>query len=168
MKNNFRIKSMMLTVLAMLAVGVMSLGLTACSSDDDDKDGTPKSIYGQWQTTDESFAEYAEEVPFGDAFSGLVFELSQTTPQVLQYLKLKEDGKWYNVLMSSNAVIVPASDTEGKIYFQPGIEKSAASYKLEGKKLKLTQKGITLVFNATKGIVSAGTIDPSEYFEDSL
>ena len=31
--------SMMLTVLAMLAVGVMSLSLTACSSDDDDKNG---------------------------------------------------------------------------------------------------------------------------------
>ena len=51
MKNNFRIKSMMLTVLAMLAVGVMSLGLTACSSDDDDNGSTPKSIYGQWQIT---------------------------------------------------------------------------------------------------------------------
>ena len=166
MKNNFRIKSMMLTVLAMLAVGVMSLGLTACSSDDDDKGSTPKSIYGQWQMSDESWAEYVKKVPFGDTFSGLAFELSQTTPQVLQYLKLKEDGKWYNIQMPPNAAIVPASDTEGKIYFEPGIEKSAVSYKLEGKKLKLSQDGITLVFNPTKGIVSAGTIDPESYFED--
>ena len=158
--------SMMLTVLAMLAVSLMSLSLTACSSDDDDKGSTPKSIYGQWQATDESFAEYAEEVPFGEAFSGLAFELSQTTPQVLEYLRLKEDGKWYNIQLPPNAAIVPTSDTEGKIYFVPGMEASAMSYKLEGNKLKVSQNGITVVLNPTKGIVSAGTINPSDYFED--
>jgi hypothetical protein len=46
------------------------------------------------------------------------------------------------------------------------METGALSYKLEGNKLKVTQKGITLVMNPTKGIVSAGTINPSDYGEE--
>ena len=166
MKNNFRIKSMMLTVLAMLAVGVMSLGLTACSSDDDDNGSTPKSIYGKWQMSDESWAEYHENLPHSEAFSGMAIELAQTLPQYAHYIKLKEDGRWYTMPSPPTVVVIPSSDTEGKIYLIPGMETGALSYKLEGNKLKVTQKGITLVMNPTKGIVSAGTINPSDYGEE--
>ena len=166
MKDMKKRMSMMLAVLAMLAVGVMSLGLTACSSDDDDKGSTPKSIYGQWQMSDESWAEYHENLPHSEAFSGMAIELAQTLPQYVQYIRLKEDGKWYTMPSPPTIVVVPASDTEGKIYIMPGVEASAMSYKLEGNKLKVTQNGVTLVLNPTKDIVSVGTINPSDYGEE--
>lgn len=152
MKNIFRIKSMMLTVFAMLAVGMMSLSLTSCHDDNDDKVEEKLSIYSQWQLDEASynlFASLMDEEEIKNNFSAIAVDLR--TEAVTEWLgKSKSDGKWYTIGRGYGARIVPESETSG------GFDTNDDRYEIKGGKLYFTYDGVEWVCIPVKDIVSSG------------
>lgn len=158
MKNIFRIKSMMLTVFAMLAVGMMSLSLTSCHDDNDDKVEEKLSIYSQWQLDEASYNLYASlvgETPeeIKNIFSAIAVDFR--TEAVVEWLgKSKSDGKWYSLGRGYGARIVPESETSG------GFDTNDDRYEIKGGKLYYTCDGVEWVCIPVKDIVSSGDFIP--------
>lgn len=154
MKNIFRIKSMMLTVFAMLAVGMMSLSLTSCHDDNDDKVEEKLSIYSQWQLDEASYnlyfslmGETSEEIK--NMVSAIAIDFR--TDNVVEWLgKSISDGKWYTIVRGVGARIVPESETSG------GFDKNDDRYEIKGGKLYYTCDDVVWVCIPVKDIVSSG------------
>ena len=166
------IKSLLLSMMALLAVSTMTLSLTSCGDDDDD-DATV-SLYKQWKATATEAAMPAEMQEY---YSDACFDFT-AKGKLFVYVKMKKTvdeckkGKWYTYMANSIAV-TPETETTGTFTYvvlatapKNGMKKGELIptfvYELTKKTLTLynfASKPITL--KATSGIQSEGYL-PTE------
>lgn len=114
-----KFRSMMLTALAMLAVSMMSLSLTACS-DDDDNDGVV-SPYKQWIFTSKSSDDIkmgpdveVESVMYDLSTQGKLIMAAKPRANIAEHLGL-DASKYYKFQETDATVTLNDDKTSGTI-----------------------------------------------------
>ena len=170
MTKTMKVKSMLLSMLALLAISMTTMTLSSCGDDDDDD---AVSLYKQWET-DAANVDMPTET-----FSKVVYDFTERG-KIKMLVKLAKDlgggktykaGNWYTA-EEADVTVTPTSDTEGFLTIRTNEEYTPIKSKVKMKeqytptiKYKLTKNTLILefgetpvTFKATSGIKSSGDI----------
>lgn len=154
---HLKMKSLLLSVMALIAVGSVSTTLVSC--DDDDKDTT---IYQQWKMSEADFEELVDDHSQLIGYDAAVYDFTQRN-KIIVMIHKTEDGKWYTVEDGAEPYITieETGKNTGKIISTDPEDgsKDIVDYVINGKTLKLLAEGMPLAqFTSTSGVKSSGTV----------
>lgn len=162
-----RIKSIVLSMLTLLAISATTMTLTACFGDDDEPIVIPVSIYKQWQipAAETSIPEAAKanvSAVCCDMTDHTTAKLLVKMAQNVTYEDVTyEAEKWYTLHAAIPMTVTAESETVGTL----AMEKITYSYALTLNTLTLVHEvdgqPVTMNLKATSGVKSEGII-PSE------
>lgn len=154
---HLKMKSLLLSVMALIAVGSVSTTLVSC--DDDDEDTT---IYQQWKMSEADFEELVDDHSQLIGYDAAVYDFTQRT-KIIVMIHKTEDGKWYTVedggepyitieeTGKNTGIIISTDPEDGSKY--------SIDYMINGKNLMLIDDGILIArFSSTSGVKSSGTV----------
>lgn len=154
---HLKMKSLLLSVMALIAVGSVSTTLVSC--DDDDEDTT---IYQQWKMSEADFEELVDDHSQLIGYDAAVYDFTQRN-KIIVMIHKTEDGKWYTVedggepyitieeTGKNTGIIISTDPDDGSKY--------SIDYMINGKNLMLIDDGILIArFSPTSGVKSSGTV----------